>query len=212
MANHLDFNTVITPRGKRLEYLISVPETFEVGGTYPALLALPPGDQTREMALVYEPWLPTFREQGWIVCSPVAADGKLFFQGSERYLPKIMDHIEGQVNLAGGKFYLFGVSNGGISAFRVATLNPDRFHSVTVLPGWPKPADENRLDTLLDTPINFLVGELDGRWRIKSEEFSRKIAAMGGDSTLQVIPGEGHLAFQVMQVQELMRIILRNRR
>jgi predicted peptidase len=210
MANHFDFNTFLTPRGKQLEYLISVPEAFEVGGTYPTLLALPPGDQTRDLVMVYESWLPTFQEQGWVVCCPVAPDGKLFFQGSERYLPQIMDHIEGRVNLAGGKFYLFGVSNGGISAFRAATLNPERFHSITVLPGWPKPADEERLDALTNMPINFLVGELDGRWRTKSELFSGKISSMGGDTTLEVIPGEGHMAFHSMQVQRLIQISQRN--
>jgi len=77
-----------------------------------------------------------------------------------------MGHIKSQVIPAGGKFYLFGISNGGISVFRVATLNPERFHSSTVLPGWP---DENRLDKVLDMPINYLVGEIDSHWRENSE-------------------------------------------
>ena len=94
-------------------------ETFEVGGSYPTLLALPPGDQTRAQLKVYEPWLSYFQEQGWVVCCPVTPDGKLFFRGSERFLPQIMDHVEAQLNLAGAEFYLFDVSNSGISAFRV---------------------------------------------------------------------------------------------
>jgi surfactin synthase thioesterase subunit len=203
------FNTVLTPRGKSLEYFISLPRKFEAGGTYPTLLALPPGEQTRDMTLVYEKWLPAFQAAGWVFCSPVAPDGKLFFRGSERYLPYVMDDIETQLNLGGGKFYLFGVSNGGVSAFRLATLHPHRFHSVTVLPGWPKPADEKRLDTLLNVPVNFLVGELDSRWRAKSELFSGKLAAMGGDATLEIIPGQGHMAFQAMQAQRLIQIIRR---
>jgi hypothetical protein len=59
-------------------------------------------------------------------------------------------------------------------------------------------------------PINFLVGELDSCWREKSELFSSSITSMGGDATLEVIPGEGHTAFQTMQVQRLMQIIVRN--
>ena len=51
MTDNVRFNTFLTPRGKRLEYLISVPATFEAGGTYPALLALPPGEQTRDLAM-----------------------------------------------------------------------------------------------------------------------------------------------------------------
>ena len=77
-----------------------------------------------------------------------------------------MDHVESQVKLAGSKSYLFGVSNDGVSAFRMATLNPERFHSITIFPGWPKPADEKRFDSVSDIPINFQVGETDARWRI----------------------------------------------
>ena len=161
------FNSFKTSRGKQLEYLLSMPEGTTPGSDYRVLLALPPGDQTRDLVKVYEPWLPYFQEHGWVVCSPVAPDGKLFFRGSERYLPQILDHVESRVKVSRGKFYLFGVSNGGISAFRVATLNPERFHSLTVLPGWPKPADEKRLDKILKLPRNFLVGEADTRWRNK---------------------------------------------
>jgi dipeptidyl aminopeptidase/acylaminoacyl peptidase len=210
MINSFDFQTFLTSRGKQLEYLLSVPNGFKVGASYPILLALPPGDQTREMAMVYGAWLPYFQQQGWVVCSPVAPDGKLFFRGSERYLPQIMGHIESQVIPAGGKFYLFGISNGGISVFRVATLNPERFHSLTVLPGWPKPADENRLDKVLDMPINFLVGEMDSHWRENSELYYKKISQMGGDVWLEVIPGEGHMAFHSFPVQRLIQIIQRN--
>ena len=210
MSNPFDFNTLITSRGKQLEYLISLPESREEGGTYPTLFALPPGDQNREMAMVYNHWLRYFQEQGWVVCCPVAPEGELFFRGSERYLPRIMEHIEYQVKLEGGKFYLFGVSNGGISAFRVATLNPERFHSITVLPGWPKPADDKRLDKLLNLPINFLVGEMDSRWREKSELFFNRISKMGGDSILELIPGEDHFAFHSFPVEKLIQVIQRN--
>jgi hypothetical protein len=60
MINSFDFQTFLTSRGKQLEYLLSVPNGFKVGASYPILLALPPGDQTREMAMVYGAWLPYF--------------------------------------------------------------------------------------------------------------------------------------------------------
>jgi pimeloyl-ACP methyl ester carboxylesterase len=206
------FRSITTNRGKELEYLLSLPKNFQPGNNYPALLALPPGEQSRELALVYESWLPFFFERGWIVVIPVARDEKLFFQGSERYLPLIMDEVESEINLYGGKFHLFGVSNGGISAFRVATLHHERFHSITVLPGWPKPADEKRLAHILNIPINFLVGELDSRWLAKAESFWAKIVEMGGDATLEIIPHQGHMAFASYPVEILLDVILRNSR
>lgn len=211
MVRSFSINTLTSPRGKHLEYLLSLPEEFKTNRAYPALLAIPPGEQTMELAQVYEPWMPYFQKQGWVVCFPTTPDGKLFFQGSERYLTLFMDHVESRVNVAGGKFYLFGVSNGGISAFRVATLNPDRFHSLTVLPGWPKPADVKRLANILALPVNFLVGETDSRWRKKSEKFSTMILSMGGDAMLEIIPGEGHMAFQVYPPERLMQVVVRDR-
>lgn len=210
MIGESGFYNFRTSRGKQLEYLLSFPQRFSPEIAYPTLLALPPGEQTRELAQVYEPWFPFFQEQGWVICCPVVPSNKLFFQGAERYLPYFMDHLESQMYLAGGKFYLFGVSNGGISAFRAATLNPERFHSITVCPGWPKPADVNRLETILNLPVNFLVGDMDTRWRIKSEDFSRKILDMGGDAMLELIPGEGHMAFQTISAARLLQTFMRN--
>ena len=104
---------------------------------------------------------------------------------------------------------MFGVSNGGISAFRVATLHPERFHSITVLPGWPKPADEKRLANILNIPINFLVGEEDTCWRAKAEIFWAEIVELGGDATLEIIPGEGHMAFAKYPLDRLLEVIKR---
>lgn len=144
-----------------------------------------------------------------MVC-PVTPDGKLFFQGSERYLPYLMDHIQNEIKLQGDKFYLLGVSNDGISAFRVATLHPECFHSITVMPGWPKPADQKRLEYIMNIPVNFVVGELDERWRAKSEEFSAKLSEMGCDTYLEIIPGEGHMGFHSYGLSELEKLLKRN--
>lgn len=210
MAGLSEFHTFSTSRGKELGYLLSMPHDFGLEKTYPALLALPPGEQTRGLAQVYEPWFPYLQEQGWIVCCPVVPDEKLFFQGAERYLPCFMDYFESQFHMTGEKYYLFGVSNGGISAFRIATLNPERFHSITVCPGWPKPADAKRLDAILELPVNFLVGDMDTRWRKKAEEFSRKILEMDGDAVLELIPGQGHMAFHTISAARLLQTFMRN--
>lgn len=203
------FNFVTTPRGKKLEYLLSTPKNFHSGNSRPALLIFPPGEQTRELALVYQPWLPFFQGQGWVVVIPIAPDGNLFFRGSERYLPLLMDKVESEMSLYRGRFHLFGVSNDGISAFRVATLNPERFQSITVLPGWPKPADEKRLANILHIPLNFLVGEEDPPWRAKAETFWTKILEVGGEATLEIIPGEGHMAFATYPLEKLLEVITR---
>jgi hypothetical protein len=62
---------------------------------------------------------------------------KLIFRESERYLPRTKNHIESRVKLVGGKI-LFGVNDGGVSAFRAVTLYPEHFRSITALTGWAK--------------------------------------------------------------------------
>ena len=204
------YRTLTTSRGKKLEYFLSLPENFSAGNTYRTILALPPGEQTKSFVDDYRDWFDYFGKQGWVMVCPVAPDGKLFFQGSEQYLPYLMDHLLSELKPFGDRFYLLGVSNGGISAFRIATLQPDRFHSLTVMPGWPKPADEKRLEKLSGIPINFVVGENDDRWRKKSEEFTDTLSKLGGDVSFELIPAGGHLAFQSYSLARLKQLLMRN--
>jgi predicted esterase len=204
------FRTLTSPRGKELEYVLSLPEQFDVENEYRVILAIPPGEQTRSLVGAYQNWLEHFAKREWVMICPVTPDGKLFFQGSERYLPHLMDNLQNELKLVGEKFYLLGVSNGGVSAFRAATLYPDRFHSMTVMPGWPKPADENRLDKILGLPVNFVVGENDHQWRRKSEEFANTLKEMGSDVSLEIIPLEGHMAFQHYPPHKLEHLLMRN--
>jgi len=203
------YKVLTTPRGKQLEYFLGLPDEFDAEKIYRTILAIPPGGQTRELVNAYSNWLDHFTKQGWVVVSPITPDGKLFFQGSERYLPYLMDHLQEEIKILGDKFFLLGVSNGGVSAFRVSTLHPERFHSITVIPGWPKPADENRLEKIIGIPVNFVVGEYDDRWRKKSEEFSETLTNMGGDISYEVIPLEGHMAFHVYPLDKLEELLLR---
>ncbi|MEK6221148.1 MAG: hypothetical protein N2D54_02770 [Chloroflexota bacterium] len=106
---------------------------------------------------------------------------------------------------------MFGVSKGGISAFRIASLHPDLFHSLTVLPGWPKSADEKRLHKILGIAVNFLVGEKDSRWRKKSEYFSAHLTNLGGDVVLEIFPEAGHTAFQTFPLPHLMDLMIRHK-
>jgi len=146
----------------------------------------------------------------WLIRDRYDPDHKLFFQGPERYIPQLLESFGGKIEVFGNKYYLLGVSNGGISAFRVGTLNPEKFHSITVMPGWPKPADENRLEKIVGIPINFVVGETDERWRKKSEEFYETLKNLGADVSHDVIPGEGHMGFHYYPLEKLENLLKRS--
>ena len=183
--------------GTTIEYTLVLPNEFEPGGTYPVLLALPPGGQGQQEvdALLDRVWEDEARERGWIVVSPVAPDGALFFEGSERYVPEFLGIIEAAYPPEGGKFHLAGVSNGGLSAFRVVLNNPELFHSLLAAPGFPPtPGDAEKLDRLAgEIPVAMYVGENDTGWREQMEASQAELRRLGGEASLTVSSGDGHI-------------------
>lgn len=182
--------------GTILQYGVTLPDSFEAGQTYPILLALPPGPQTQEMVAVGldNYWASEAYKRGWIVLSPIAPNGTLFFQGSETLIPEFLAHTAAQYRPEGDKYHLAGVSNGGISAFRIALLNPELFHSLMVLPGFPYTEEEmQNLAVLKDIPVTMFVGENDTSWVGRMEQTEERLAGLGAQVSLEIVPNEGHV-------------------
>jgi pimeloyl-ACP methyl ester carboxylesterase len=186
----------ISIEGTTLDYVVVTPEGFRTGDTAPILLTFPPGGQ--DIGLTRSIVAGTFESEaltrGWVVISPAAPGGQLFFNGSETLVPPLLDWIESWVTPTGGKFHLAGISNGGISAFRVAGQNPQRFASVVVFPGFPRTdADVANLAELADTPIRMFVGGNDPGWITPMQDSATALAELGGDVVLEIAPDEGHI-------------------
>ena len=181
--------------GTTIDYVVSVPDGFEPGDTAPVLLALPPGGQGLDLArgTVEQVYANEAQRLGWVVVSPAAPDGVLYFNGSEELLPGFVDWIEAWVTPEGGAPHVAGISNGGISAFRYATQNPDRTLSVITLPGFPRgEADRAALDGLTGVPVRMYVGGTDTSWIPPAEDAVASLQSFGGDAELQIFAGEGH--------------------
>lgn len=180
--------------GTSLEYGVVLPDNFVEGETYPVLLAFPPGPQTRAMVAAGNGyWGAEAQVRGWVVVSPAAPDGTLFFQGSEQYLPEFVQRIEAIYPPEGGRLHVGGVSNGGISAFRIATMMPERFASITAVPGFPQTADFEQLDKLTHIPVTMYVGENDTSWVERMTATEAELQRLGGQVSLTVVPNEGHV-------------------
>lgn len=193
---------------KKIDYFFSQPKKIKTASRI--LFFLPPGDQSRAMVEEgLDPWLSYFQRKAWTVVSPVAPQGKLFFRGAEKHLVTFLQLLREQKNLQDVPMDLLGVSNGGISAFRIATLHPDLFHSLTVVPGWAKPADSARLKRLRKIPVNLLVGAEDKNWLLKSRDCFEKMKLLGGNVRLEVIEGGDHFVFRNVKPQHLEKLILR---
>ena len=97
-------------------------------------------------------------------------------------------------DVAGGKFHLTGISNGGLSAFRAAIDRPERFHTLTVLPGFPPASgDMGRLDRLVGLHITMLVGGRDTRWVERMEAAAIELGRLSAEVHFEVVPGAGHV-------------------
>ena len=130
------------------------------------------------------------RDRGYIVLSPVAP-GELCFQGAARYLSELLDQIGEAYAVDDAQIHLGGISNGGLSAFVAALATPERFRSLTVMPGYP--FDTMGLDSLAGVRITMFVGERDTRWRSRMDGTAAALEKLGADFHYEVVPGAGHV-------------------
>lgn len=175
---------------------MSVPDGFDPQKAYPVLLALPPGGQDKTLTGrgMSEVWVTEARARGWVVLSPVAPGGVMFFEGAEELVPEFLRMVRVRYQPQGGRFMLAGISNGGISAFRVAGRNPELFYSLTVLPGFPISADdEAALGKLIAMPVTMFVGEQDSNWVKAARQTAATLNQLNGRVTLNVLPNESHV-------------------
>jgi hypothetical protein len=190
------FHALELQDGTTLNYAVVLPNDFDSNKTHPVLLALPPGPQTEPMVNMglERYWGQAAIDRGWVVLSPVAPGGVLFFQGSEAHLPGFMDRMAELYRPEENKYHLAGISNGGLSAFRIALQYPERVHSVLALPGLPPTqAEFQKLDLLTDIPVAMFVGEQDTQWRDGMAKTEQELARLGGKVFLEVVPDEGHV-------------------
>ena len=195
-AGAAEFKSFKTADGTVMDYALVLPNDFRPARAYPVILALPPGQQTRNMVItgldLY--WEREGAKRGYIVVSPVAPGGKLFFRGSEKYIPEFLAHIAASFVVKGGKFHVTGMSNGGLSAFRVALRNPGKFASLTVVPGFPPSRAESlALFKLKEIKINMYVGGNDETWKKRMRETKASFDRLGKKIYFEIVPGAGHI-------------------
>jgi dipeptidyl aminopeptidase/acylaminoacyl peptidase len=114
--------------GLKVDYKVVLPNGFDTTREYPAILAFGGGPQNMRIvdAALSRYWAPEAERRGYIVVSPAAPTDQLFFENSDRVFPEFLDMILRDYKVRGGRMHVAGPSNGGVSAFHVATLFPTR--------------------------------------------------------------------------------------
>jgi poly(3-hydroxybutyrate) depolymerase len=181
--------------GTTVHYKVVLPDHYDPAKTYPAVLGFGGGPQT--MNTVDGVIARNFREQaerrGYLVIVPAAPDDKLFFEGGERIFPEFLKQLLSEYKIENGKFHIAGVSNGGISAFHVASLYPDYFVSITAFPGYlweDTPAHRRAISRMC---IQMFVGELDPMgWQGLMRKQAEAFRAEGMHASYTVEKGQPH--------------------
>lgn len=178
--------------GLQVTYRVILPDNYDPAKAYPTVLHFAGGSQDLRIveSSTEADWRTNAEKRGYIVISPAAPNGELYFEGGARIFPAFIDNILRTYKVAGGKLHVTGHSNGGLSAFHIASLFPQYFVSVTGYPGLLNGSSESQLAALKPLCIYMHVGDRDGSW----------LSAM--QNQVQMLKGRGYnIRFEVEKDQ-----------
>ncbi len=180
---------------RSLSYALVLPPGYKDGDPYPVLLVMPPGSQSREsVEQAMTKYFGAGGERGWIVISPASPDARPLHAGNAAAVDELIDFALRQYKPAGGKLHLAGVSNGGRTAWGAILEHPEKFASLTVLPGLPPESmPPKKVAALKGTPISMFVGEKDAGVVRDSQRVVDRLKREGVDAVLTVESGQGHI-------------------
>jgi poly(3-hydroxybutyrate) depolymerase len=192
-ARVIDKDTTIA--GLSIHYKLVLPTGYDPAKTYPAILAFPPGAQTMDMVMttLVQNWAGEAQKRGYIVAIPAATNQHLYAGDGDVIFPAFLDQLLADYKIRGGKFYIAGMSNGGLSAFHIAAMFPQYFLSVTGFPGYLPEATPAKIGALTGLCINMHAGELDPDWAGPMSEQAALLRAKGFTVRMTVEKGQYHV-------------------
>lgn len=181
--------------GMAVYYKVILPDGFDPARTYPTILAFGGGPQTMLMVDtgLNRYWGAEGKRRGYIVVSPAAPNGQLFFENGAKIFPEFLDMILRDYKVQGGRMHIGGFSNGGISAFHIASLYPKYFWSVTGFPGLLNDVTSAKVEALKGMCIYMDVGGRDSGWRGAMEQQSEMFKQKGYTVQFHVEENQDHV-------------------
>lgn len=180
--------------GAVIDYKVLLPPGYDPGKAYPAVLVFTGGGQSLQAAqnTLEIDWKAEAERRGYIVVSPAAPNGQLFFEGGDRVFPAFLDKIRKDYKVA-GKLHIAGHSNGGLSAFHIAALHPAYFSTVTGYPGLYQDNPESDYPPALKGMCLFMhAGDMDPEWRDAMAQEAKAMSAQGFSIKFTVEPNSTH--------------------
>jgi dipeptidyl aminopeptidase/acylaminoacyl peptidase len=127
---------------------------------HPLMILMPPGSGEAALAFDLQSWLgQEMAERGWAVAVPVSPNQKSFRGTNNAVILQLIDELQKNPRIKGGKVLLAGVSNGGVSAIEIASMAPERVMAVLGVPAVI--SDRTKLSALEGMAIYLRIGDQD---------------------------------------------------
>jgi poly(3-hydroxybutyrate) depolymerase len=181
--------------GTTVHYKVILPRGYDPAKAYPAVLAFPGGSQTMDTVegTVERNWREQAERLAYIVIVPAAPNGQLFFEQGDKIFPEFLVKLLADFKVLDNKFHIAGVSNGGLSAFHIASSYPQYFWSVTGFPGYLLDATPAQVQALAKMCINMYAGEMDTDWLESEKAQTLQFRSRGLAVQFNEEKGQGHV-------------------
>ena len=181
--------------GVKVQYRVITPPGYDPAKTYPVVLVFTGGGQEWEgvQHSLDDDWKAEAAKRGYVLISPAASGGQLYYEKGDRIFPAFLDMILKTYKVA-GKIHVAGHSNGGLSAYHIAALYPSYFSTVTGYPGLlnPEPPDNTRMGALKPLCLYMHAGDHDLGWPEVMQDEADEMKKAGYRIAYTEEKGQGH--------------------
>lgn len=176
--------------GSDQPYSLYLPDTFDPGKTYPLIITLHgytgnDFDQASSIA--------SLTPDNYIIAAPFGRGDIGYRLQGERDVLDVLDQIQSRYRIDADRVYLMGSSMGGMGAWRIGQLYPDRFAAIAPFCGW---TGTDYLENLGGLGVLIVHGDDDSSVSdYPDRQAAIYLRSLGYDLRFDSLPGVGHNAW-----------------
>jgi poly(3-hydroxybutyrate) depolymerase len=178
-------------------YEVYVPHSWK--GKEPTALVIALHGSTEDETVYFERYSieEQAEQRGWIVATPYGRGERCYRDAGERDVLDVIAQVKRQWKVDEKRIYVTGHSMGAIGAVLLAMAYPEMFAAAAPVAGWAEPGF---IEALKNTPVLWVVGEMDEDWAIGTvKEMMAAAEEAGAPHKSLVLEGYDHGGFLGLQ-------------